>query len=132
MANKTKLTKEMVSKLEELAELDASISEMAYYCDVSRQTIYNWFEEDKKLFDRIERLRAKPLFRVRKTIVEKATESYANAMDYAKRKARTEFGDNSNIQVTAPKPLLDILELEAKNVEIREIEGNTENTKPSK
>jgi len=126
MANKSLLTKEMVSTLEGLAEIDATVTEMAYVCDVSRETIYSWFKKDKKLADRIERLRAKPLFRVRKAINEKATESYANAMDYAKRKAPTEFGDKANVVLIAPKPLLDILHVEAKEVPIKEIKSDKE------
>lgn len=129
MANKTKLTPKRKSRLRELAEIDASLPEMAYVVGVSKQTIYNWKENDKEFFDELDRLRAKPLLKVRETIVEKATESYANAMDYAKRKARTEFGDNSNVQITAPKPLLEMLHLEAKPVEVKEIPNTTETAK---
>lgn len=94
MANKSKLTDDMRSKIQEVAALDGSVEEMAYYCDVSRQTIYNWLEEDKVLFDKVERLRARPVLKARQTVNEKMTESYTNAADYLKRKKRKEFGDN--------------------------------------
>ena len=104
MANKSKLTPEMKSKIEEVAALDGTVEEMAYYCDVSRQSIYNYLEEDKELFDKVERLRQRPILLARQTINKKMTESYSNAMDYVKRKKRQEFGDN--IDMTSDgKPL---------------------------
>ena len=94
MANKSKLDDNMRSKIEEVAALDGSVEEMAYFCDVSRQTIYNWLEEDEVLFDKVERLRARPVLKARQTVNKKMTETYSNAADYLKRKARKEFGDN--------------------------------------
>ena len=123
MVAPTKLTKDVIIKLERMAEIDASVQEMAYYVDVSPQTIYNWLEKDKELMERLERLRAKPVLQIRKVAVKGAKENYSNAIDYLKRKRKQEFGDHTNIQVTAPKPLLDILELEAKEVPIKEIEA---------
>jgi len=97
MANKSKLTDDMKSKIEQVAALDGSVEEMAFYCDVSRQTIYNWLEEDKELFDKVERLRAKPILRARQIIAEKMGDSYTNAVDYLKRKRSKEFGDKQDI-----------------------------------
>lgn len=99
MANKSKLTKEMKSKIEQVAALDGSVREMAVYCGVSHQTIYNWLQEDKELFDTVERLRARPILKARETVVKRLTDSYGNAMDYLKRNRHTreEFGDNLDI-----------------------------------
>jgi predicted DNA-binding protein YlxM (UPF0122 family) len=94
MAAPSKLTDENRVKLMEAASLDASVEEMAYLCNVTKQTVYNWFKEDQALFDEIERLRAKPVLLARKTVFEKLPDSYANAMDFLKRKKRAEFGDN--------------------------------------
>ena len=107
---KTKLTEETKSKILEVASLDGTVEEMAYYCDVSRQTIYNWFEDDKELFDKVERLRERPILLARQTINKKMTENYSNAMDYLKRKAKKEFGDSQSVEITTPKPLLDVLQ----------------------
>lgn len=87
----TKLTPENRVKLEQAAAIDASVEEMAYYCDVSRQTIYNWLENDKDLFDKIERLRAKPVLTARQTVAKGLSESYSNAMNYLERKRKKEF-----------------------------------------
>lgn len=101
-----KLTDENIVKLRELAELDASIAEMAYYCNVTKQTIFNWFERNPDLFDEIERLREKPILTIRRTVIEKANESYGNAVDYLKRKRKDEFGDSSTVKHELPIPLL--------------------------
>lgn len=95
----SKLTDENRIKLKESAALDASVEEMAYYCGVSKQTIYNWFKEDTDLFDEIERLRQKPILKARQTVAMKLGESYQNAMDYLKRKRRDEFGDQEKHDV---------------------------------
>lgn len=97
MANKSHLTDEMKSKIKDAAALDCSVEEMAYLCDVTKQTIYNWFKEDPALFDEVQRLREKPVYKARLTVIEKMEESYGNAMDYLKRKKKKEFGDNIDV-----------------------------------
>lgn len=92
MANKSKLTPEMKSKIEEVAALDGSVKEMAYYCDVSHQTIYNWFEEDPELFERVERLRERPILKARQTI-SKSLETPQGAQWYLARKKKKEFSE---------------------------------------
>jgi predicted DNA-binding protein YlxM (UPF0122 family) len=91
------LTDDLRVKIEEVAALDGTVEEMAYYCDVSRQTIYNWFKLEPDLFDKVERLRQRPILKARQTINKKMSESYANAVDYLKRKKRLEFGDNVDV-----------------------------------
>ena len=103
MGAPSKLTDENKVKLKEAAAYDASVEEMAYYCGVSKQTIYNWLELDVELFDEIERLRLKPILAARQAAVKKSTESYSNAMDFLKRKRKSEFGDNFDITTAGEK-----------------------------
>ena len=93
----TKLTDETIVRLKELAALDASIPEMAFYCNVSKQTVYVWLKENPELNDEIERLRETPILAIRRAVVSKAVENYANGMDYLKRKRKKEFGDNVDV-----------------------------------
>lgn len=97
----TLLTDALRVKIEEVAALDGTVEEMAYYCDVSRQTIYNWFAADRDFFDKVQRLRERPVLMARQTINKRMTESYANAADYLKRKRRKEFGDSATLEVEA-------------------------------
>jgi predicted DNA-binding protein YlxM (UPF0122 family) len=94
MAAAGKLTKEVLVKLEQAAAIDASVEEMAFYCDVSRQTIYQWLKDNPELSDKIDRLRNKPILKARQTVVNRLDDSYQNSMDYLKRKKRAEFGDS--------------------------------------
>jgi predicted DNA-binding protein YlxM (UPF0122 family) len=105
-----KLTKENRVKILELAALDASVAEMAMYCNVSKQTVYNWLDGDKELFDEVERLRETPILAIRRSILEKAHDSYQNGMDYLKRKRKAEFGDESTVNHNLPTPLLDAVQ----------------------
>jgi len=105
MANKSKLTDDMRSKIEEVAALDGSVEEMAYYCDVSRQTIYNWLEEDKALFGKVERLRERPVLKARQTI-SKALDQPQHAQWYLSRKKKLEFSERVEQTGANGAPLL--------------------------
>jgi predicted DNA-binding protein YlxM (UPF0122 family) len=105
----SKLTEENRVKVKYIAAIDGTIDEMAYFCGVSRQTIYNWFEKEPELLDDIERLRQTPIVKARETIVNKIPESYQNAIDYLKRKRREEFGDKNETTVLV-KSISDVLD----------------------
>lgn len=105
MAAPSKLTAENRLKLQEAAALDASVEEMAYYCGVSHQTIYNWFENDVKLFEEIQRLREKPVLLARQTVVKGIKDSYSNAMNYLERKRKKEFAQRIEQTGADGKPL---------------------------
>ena len=124
MANVSKLTDEMRSKIQEVAALDGSVEEMAYYCDVSRQTIYNWLDEDKELFDKVVRLRERPILKARQTIT-KSLDDPNHAFRYLERKRRKEFGANVDLTTDGkelPQPLLYAL---------RHNDSNEENSSPT-
>jgi len=109
MGADTKLTSVAKAKLEEGYLIDASYEELALLCGVTTQTLRNWRKEHKDYFAELETLRETPVLDARRAVVEKAKESYPNAMDYLKRKKKKEFGDTQSIEITTPKPLLDVL-----------------------
>lgn len=102
----SKLTDETRVKVKEVAALDGTIEEMAYYCGVSRQTIYNWFEAEPELFDEVERLRQRPVLKARQTVTKNIGESYANAMDYLSRKRKGEFSQRQENTGADGSPLI--------------------------
>lgn len=93
----TKFTPEVVRKIEEVAALDGSVEEMAYYADVNPDTIYHWLKTKPDFSERIEKLRAKPILLARQRVVKGISESYSNAMDYLKRKKKDEFTDRLDV-----------------------------------
>jgi hypothetical protein len=105
---KSKLTPEIRSKIEEIAALDGTVEEMAYYCGISRQTIYNYLDKESPFFDAqlaedVERLRAQPVLKARRTI-EGALQDPNHAFKYLERKRRKEFGTNIDV-TTDGQPL---------------------------
>ena len=90
-------TTEVRAKIEEAAAIDASVEEIAFYANISRETFYEIMKRDSEFSDRIKALREKPVMLARKTAIAKLTESYQNAMDYLKRKRKLEFGDGIDV-----------------------------------
>ena len=86
----TKFTDEVVRKIEEVAALDGSVAEMAYYADVHVDTIYAWMKENKEFSDRIAALRERPILKARQTIM-KSLETPQGAQWYLARKKKLEF-----------------------------------------
>lgn len=98
MGAPSKLTDENRLKIKQAAAYDATREEMAYLCNVSFQTIYNWFKEEPELLEEVERLRKKPVLQARKTIVEALKHDTKLALTYAERKLPLEFMPQSKIE----------------------------------
>lgn len=95
----SKMTPEVIKKLEEVFAIDGSVAEACYWADISQATYYVWVKENPKLLDRFTKLRERPVLLARQTAFKKIPESYANAMDYLKRKKALEFGDKADVNV---------------------------------
>jgi hypothetical protein len=93
----TKKTEDVVKRIEEAYAMDCSIKEVLIYANISKQTLYNWMEEDKEWKERLDELRSTPFLKARKTVIRGIEENYGNAMDYMKRKKKAEFGDNVDL-----------------------------------
>ena len=102
----SEFTDEVVKKLEESFSIDATIEEACFYADISRQSYYNNVKEGSALFDRFKTLRERPVLLARQTAVSKISESYANAMDYLKRKRKSEFSERSEFTGEDGKPIV--------------------------
>ena len=94
---KQKFTDAYVKKLEEVFAMDGTVEEACYYANISRTSYYNWIKEKPELEEQFNRLRNKPVLKARQEVM-KGLNCYSNAMDYLKRKKKTEFGDNIEIK----------------------------------
>lgn len=92
MARPTKQDKTTVKKLEEAFSLGSSIEEACYYAGISKQTYYNWTQQDEELLDRFERLKQHPILLARKTVVQAIQSDPRLAFKYLERKRKDEFG----------------------------------------
>lgn len=102
----TKLDDEVRRKIEEVAALDGSVEEMAYYAGVHRATLHRWLQDDESFRDRIAELRERPILKARQTIT-KALDDPQHAKWYLERKKRKEWG--ANIDVTSDNKPIPIL-----------------------
>ena len=91
-----KFDEKTVKKLEEVFAIDGSVEEACYYADISKQCLYNWYEDDPKFKIKVDRLRQRPVLKARQEVI-KGLNCYSNAMDYLKRKKKLEFGDNIDV-----------------------------------
>lgn len=102
VGRKTVFTPEVIRKIEEVAALDGSVKEMAYYAGIHFDTIYKHFKENPEFFERIEALRERPVLKARQTIV-KSLEDPVHAFKYVEKKRRKEFGNAVDITTDGEK-----------------------------
>lgn len=100
-------TDEVIRKIEEVAALDGSVEEMAYYANIHRDSIYARLKSDQEFSDRIAMLRERPILKARQTI-SKSLDTPQGAQWYLSRKKKKEFGDNIDLTSDGEKvqPLL--------------------------
>lgn len=94
-------TPETIRKIEEVAALDGSVEEMAYYAGVHPDSIYAWMKDDKDFSDRIKALRERPILKARQTVV-KSLDVPQSAQWYIERKKKLEFStrtESTNINL---------------------------------
>ena len=97
-----KFDKLTVKKLEEAFSIGADVSAACFYADITRQTYYNWVKENKKLGEKFDRLREKPVLEAYQTIATNLHE-VDTAKWFLERKRKTEFStrveqDHTGIQ----------------------------------
>jgi len=94
----SKLTKELIGKLETAASLDCTIKEMCFYSGINPDTYYEWIKKDKKLSDRITALRNTPVLMARQELCKGLKGNPELSLKYLERKRPNEF---------SPKQLLE-------------------------
>lgn len=90
----------MLQKLEDAFSLDATIEEACFYANISPALYYLRVKDDKKLLERFEALRQKPVLTARQTVVTALKTDPEMALKYLERKKRKEFGNDSMAQPT--------------------------------
>jgi hypothetical protein len=96
----TVFTDEVIRKIEEVAALDGSVGEMAYYAGINVQTLYSYIQDHEEFSQRIAALRERPVLKARQTIV-KGLDVPEFALKYVERKRRHEFSTRIEQDVTS-------------------------------
>lgn len=104
-----KLTPETRQKIEEAAAMDCTMEEIAFYANISKQTLYNWMESDKKFKERLDELRTNPVLKARRTIVDKL-DNAEHAKWYLERKRKTEFSQKIETDITSKGEQINVLD----------------------
>lgn len=91
--------KEVIAKCKEVWAIDGTDEEASYYAEISPFSISRYLTAHPELDEIRKRLKQRPILKARRTVNEKMSESYQNAMDYLKRKRKSEFGDETKIDV---------------------------------
>jgi len=100
MSRPTVRTPEVIRKIEEVAAMDGTVEEMAFYADIHPDTLYSWMKDDKELSDRIDALRQRPFLKARQTLI-KNLDTFENAMKYMERKKKKEFALKTETDITS-------------------------------
>jgi len=100
MSTSDKLTKAMRLKIDEAAAYGCTNAEIALYCDIETKTIYNWFNRDPKLKERVKQLKDKPILLARQTVLKAIKNDNAEmALKYLERKKKDEFSLKTETEV---------------------------------
>lgn len=97
VGRKTKITPEVLKKLEEAAAFDATVAEMCFYAEISPTTYYTYCDKNPQFLGRIAELREKPVLLARQTVVKSLSEP-VHAFRYLERKRSDEFSEKSKVE----------------------------------
>lgn len=108
MARPTKMTPELVGKLEYAFALGCSTTEACLYADIDRSTYYDWCKQDKTLSDRMEELKETPVLIARDTVIKGIRRDPDLALKFLERRKKDEFStkSESTLTVQMPQPIL--------------------------
>ena len=109
-------TPETRQKIEEATALDASIEEVAFWANISRETYYQIIKKDKVFSDRLDALRNRPVLKARQTVVQ-ALNNPVHAFEYLKRKRKAEFSERLEQTGADGQPLMGNLLDDLENLE---------------
>ena len=90
---------EAVNKLEYAFSIGADVSAACSYANISRQTYYNWTDEDAELKERFDTLREKPALLAYDTIFKNLNKE-ETAKWYLERKKKAEFSTKQEVENT--------------------------------
>jgi hypothetical protein len=92
----TIMTKETISKLEEVFAIGGTDKEACFYADISHQTLYDYQAIHPEFVERKEALKERPILKARQTVV-KSLENPSDAQWFLERKRKDEFSSRSEI-----------------------------------
>lgn len=88
----TKMTQEVISKLEYAFSLGCTDTEACYYADITPKTLYTYQENNKHFLERKRVLKQRPIFKARVALLKAISdEDLTTVRWFLERKCRDEF-----------------------------------------
>lgn len=101
MARPTKMTEEIVNKLEYGFMHDFNITEACQYAGIRRETYHGWVKKNQEFFNRMESARNNLRRLAKITLAESIEEgNVPNSMWYLERRAREEYSTKQTTELT--------------------------------
>lgn len=97
----TKMTEEIVRKLEYAFQKDFNIVEACDYAGISRETYYDWIKKKKGFSDKMECAKSNLRRKAKVNLADKIEAGDIDATKwYLERKAKDEYSVKQNVEVT--------------------------------
>lgn len=97
MARPTKMTPEVLGKLEQAFAYDSTIEEACFYADINPDTYYTYVKENPEYSERIKALRNRPVLDARQKVVSDIKNDINTAKWYLERKKKDEFAARTEL-----------------------------------
>ena len=100
VGRKSKMTDEVIRKLEEAFSFDCTIQEACFFAGIGSTTFYEWREKYPEKAQRLIELKNRPVLKARATIVNGLADP-EHAKWYLERKRKKEFSKLNNLDLTS-------------------------------
>ena len=111
-----KLNENTVKKLEEAFAIGCSIPEACYFANITKQTLYNWYEKMPELREKFDRLKERPVLKARATIFNNLDKT-DTARWFLERKRKREFSTLAEVEENHNVTTFQLIKAEDTNYE---------------
>lgn len=107
----TKLTNDVVKKLEEAFKYDFTIDEACYYAGISRESYYNYCEKDKTFLTKMDAAKAFVAMAAKKNVARAITDenSIENSWKYLQKRQPDLYSEKQKIETNSAVTLEEVL-----------------------
>ena len=95
------MTEEVLRKLEDAFLLGCSDLEACFAANIAPSTLYKYQEDNPEFLERKQLLKENPIYKARKSVVDKLELDADLALKYLERKRKAEFSTREEREVTA-------------------------------
>ena len=108
MSRPTKMTKEVIGKLEEAFALGCTDIEATLFANIAPATLYKYQEANPEFSERKTQLKETPVLKARAAIIKAFEKSPELALKYLERKKKDEFSlrRENEVSLIQPVPIL--------------------------